>query len=305
MPTLRQMAYLLGGDDHQADDLVQETITKPDLARTPRPTLPDLPPDPVVPAACTVDVLPMGRHTSAEVSAGDPAGTWLAGLSDPHYSRPAVPRSLLVWRDGELVADVKSPDGGVRMTGVNASGVAVGAYDLGTDYPYVYRNGQIRKLAGGPGQAVAINDAGVIVGQLGPADKGEAGALGFTRSGAAAGVARGGRPGVDAGPGHHPGRDGLRGDSVRRLPVVTGRRRPLPQTVAGGRRARGVGFRPSAFPHGWLYGDVPSRWRTTSTSRAASATSRERAPGSRSAGKHRRRRSPPGSARRSTPGDPL
>src|SRR3982751_4624354 len=35
IPALRRIAYLLGGDEHQADDLVQETITKL-YARWPR-----------------------------------------------------------------------------------------------------------------------------------------------------------------------------------------------------------------------------------------------------------------------------
>ena len=139
-----------------------------DQDRRPRPVLP---PEPPVPAACAIDLLPMGRHTSAEVSAGDTSGRWLVGMSDPMTPEPAVPQSLLVWRDGKLVTDLRPPAAGVRMTDINASGVAVGMNDIGTDFPHVYRDGKLSRLAGGPGSAWAINDAGVIVGQVGTADQ--------------------------------------------------------------------------------------------------------------------------------------
>jgi hypothetical protein len=110
----------------------------------------------------------MGPHVSADVTGGDQSGRWLVGFTDSQNPEPAVPQSLLVWRDGRLVADVKPPGDGVRMSDVNASGVAVGNNDIGTDYPYVYLDGKIRKLAGGAGRAIAINDAGAIAGMVGP-----------------------------------------------------------------------------------------------------------------------------------------
>ncbi|MBU2661907.1 hypothetical protein KOI35_00150 [Actinoplanes bogorensis] len=138
---------------------------------TPRPQ-PDLPPDPILPASCTAAELPAGPHKSAEVSGGDGSGAWLVGVSDAHDPTPSVPHSVLVWHDGELVADVRPPglrkgSIGVRMNDINSSGVAVGSNLEGNSEPWVFADGKVRKLAGGAGEAVAINDAGVIAGQSG------------------------------------------------------------------------------------------------------------------------------------------
>jgi hypothetical protein len=97
------------------------------------------------------------------VSGGDPSGTWLVGRS----MRDFQPEALLMWRDGKLVVDVALPPGSLRLSDVNSSGVAVGRTEPTTS-PYVYEDGAIRKLAGGAGEAVAINDAGTIAGLSGP-----------------------------------------------------------------------------------------------------------------------------------------
>ena len=220
----------------------------------PRPG-PDLPPEPPVPAGCTAAVLPMGAHSSAEVSGGDPTGTWLVGRSDPMTPEPAVPHSVLVWRDGKLVADLRPPDAAVRLTDVNASGVAVGASDRGTDYPYVYRDGVLRKLAGGAGRAVAINDAGVIVGMLGPS--GEERPVRWASADA--------QPTSLTPPADVPldalriedlAEDGTIAASILMrgylwLPEGTGRFLDPPKSDGPARW-----FQPTAFRYGWLYGTV-------------------------------------------------
>jgi hypothetical protein len=136
---------------------VLATATGPDKPQ------PDLPPDPSMPTACTVQRLPLGAHTSVEVTGGDPSGTYLVGSSDPTYGKK---HAVLVWRDGKLIADVPVPDVTLTMSDINGSGVAVGGSSEGSRNPYIYRDGKVSKLRGGQGNAIAINDAGVIIGTL-------------------------------------------------------------------------------------------------------------------------------------------
>jgi len=127
--------------------------------------LPDLPPDPAVPAACTAGRLPAAGHRSAEVKAGDSTGRWLIGTSDALSKKPGV----LVWHDGKVVADRPVQ---ADVWDINASGVGVGSRRInGKDYPYVIRDGRLIRLPGGIGDAAAINDAGVIVGTIGQNDQ--------------------------------------------------------------------------------------------------------------------------------------
>ncbi|MCM4076883.1 hypothetical protein [Paractinoplanes hotanensis] len=127
-------------------------------------------PDPVLPAACAPGALPIGLHENVEVTGGDPTGAWIVGYSrEPRGS--GIPSSILVWHNGALVTDVKPPalkkgSGGVWMNDVNSSGVAVGGNFDGDPEPYVIEGGRIRKLAGGIGDADAINEAGVIAGKV-------------------------------------------------------------------------------------------------------------------------------------------
>ncbi|MFF5080004.1 hypothetical protein ACFY36_23370 [Actinoplanes sp. NPDC000266] len=144
---------------------------------TQRPPRPVLPPDPPLPAACAVGQLPIGEHHSAEQPAGEPSGTWLAAATEPPTDasvpggrdasgrRPDAKNSLLVWRDGVLVADVPAPGVSFSVSGVNSSGAVAGNAKMTT--PYVYRDGAFHKLAGGAGRAAAINDAGAVAGMLG------------------------------------------------------------------------------------------------------------------------------------------
>jgi hypothetical protein len=129
-------------------------------------------PSPIRPAACTAAALPIGKHRDVEVTGADPSGAWIVGTTAYKEGGP-TPNSILVWHNGELVTDVKPTElrkgsDGVRMADINASGIAVGANTDGYPDPYVIEGGKIRKLAGGLGEADAINDAGVIVGKAGP-----------------------------------------------------------------------------------------------------------------------------------------
>lgn len=130
---------------------------------------PVLPPDPPLPKACTLASLPLGKYKSAEVAGGDSTGRWQFGLSNPVVD--TGPQRLLIWHDGRLTGEAELPGIELTMADVNSSGVVVGdghhrTGDTSNFRPYVYRDGKISLLKGGLGRAVAINDDGVIVGQL-------------------------------------------------------------------------------------------------------------------------------------------
>jgi len=131
-------------------------------APKPRPTLP---PEPVVPAACTAKALPDGGHPTVTVTAGDSTGRWHVGTAAPVAGAKGP---MLIWHDGKLVAQLAPPSGDATLHDINSSGVAVGSNNSSWDtYPFVYRNGKIERLKGGRGVAYAINDAGEIVGTIG------------------------------------------------------------------------------------------------------------------------------------------
>lgn len=128
----------------------------------PKPTLP---PEPVVPAACTVSPLPDGGHRTVTVTGGDSTGRWHIGSAAPAAGDKGP---MLIWHDGKLVAQIAPPGGDATLHDINSSGVAVGSNNSDWDtYPFVYRNGRIERLKGGRGQAYAINDSGEIVGTVG------------------------------------------------------------------------------------------------------------------------------------------
>jgi hypothetical protein len=135
---------------------------------------PVLPPDPPLPKACTLANLPLGKYKSAEVAGGDSTGRWQFGLSNPVVN--TGPQRLLIWHDGRLTGEAKLPGIELTMADVNSSGVVVGdghhrTGDTSNFRPYVYRDGKISLLKGGLGRAVAINDDGVIVGQIVDGDR--------------------------------------------------------------------------------------------------------------------------------------
>jgi hypothetical protein len=121
---------------------------------------PDLPPDPVPPAACTAVRLPTGGAASAAVTGGDPTGAYLVGTTNPDAGKE---RAVLVWRDGRLTASVPLSGKLPVMSDINSSGVAVGSSPEMTYLPYVYRDGKVSRLKG-IGMASVINNAGTIAG---------------------------------------------------------------------------------------------------------------------------------------------
>jgi len=128
------------------------------------------PKDPGAWSSCTAGPLPMGRNRDVVVTGGDSAGRWQIGAAQPGPQGRAV-----VWHDGKLVGEADKVHAAINLADINSSGVAVGtdqSKDIAKggppvdEVPYVYRNGVFSKLRGGNGRAVAINDAGVIAGEL-------------------------------------------------------------------------------------------------------------------------------------------
>ena len=207
-----------------------------------------LPPDPVFPAACRVEVLPLGHQKSADVTAGDPSGKYLVGTAEPTAGGNL---RVMVWRDGKLIAEAATPRLAVIMADINADGVAVGSSASGNPRPYVFRNGKVKVLAGGHGEAKAINDAGTIVGVLNgtrpvrwaspeaqpeplplPAGVAEGAVSDIAEDGTIVGTA--------AASAYLWSADGT-GKAIRSP--------ELPGQAA-------QGFRPAGFRNGWIYGDL-------------------------------------------------
>jgi uncharacterized membrane protein len=130
---------------------------------TPTPSVTAAAP-PAGPKNCKVTRLPTDGAKKALVTAGDPSGHWLVGRTYPQGpSRPFV-----VWKDGKLVATGETSGEDQSLEDINTKGVAVGySFDPGVR-PYSYRNGKVTAMAGGEAVPTAINDAGVVVGAVGP-----------------------------------------------------------------------------------------------------------------------------------------
>lgn len=122
------------------------------------------PPSPAAPT-CTVSTLPVPRGgTQAIVLGGDPSGRWLVGR---HRTGATGVYDVLLWKDGRLVSGAALPGTSQTMNDVNGAGLAVGQAGSGGEQPYAYADGVTRKLrgAGAGGRALAVNEAGVIVGR--------------------------------------------------------------------------------------------------------------------------------------------
>ncbi|MBB2945325.1 hypothetical protein FB565_005058 [Actinoplanes lutulentus] len=130
-----------------------------------RPTtehvLPALPPDPVKPSSCVAQKLEFGKAASAEVTGGDPTGTYLVGTTNSWAG--AESRTVLVWEKGELTASVPTPERMPVMSDINGSGIAVGGTAEMPSLPFFLRDGKVTRLKG-DGTAIAINEAGEIAG---------------------------------------------------------------------------------------------------------------------------------------------
>ena len=113
--------------------------------------------------ACEVQVLPYEKNRKALITAGDHTGHYFVGRG---YDSSPYP--MLVWRDGVIVAKPKLPGEDGSFAAVNARGDAVGsAYTGAGERPYAYHDGAVVELRSPiTGAAVALNDAGTIVGNL-------------------------------------------------------------------------------------------------------------------------------------------
>lgn len=119
------------------------------------------------PTSCALHRLPLPVGTrNVEVTGGDPSGRYLLGRVLPGATAP-VPGAphVVVWHDGRVESAPRHP-GGLKLSDVNSSGVAVGsagAYPAAP--PSVYRSGVVSPLPGARfGVATAINENGTIAG---------------------------------------------------------------------------------------------------------------------------------------------
>ncbi|MFC4072510.1 hypothetical protein [Actinoplanes subglobosus] len=233
---------------------------------------------PDVPVGCEVTRLPTDGVKKSLVTSGDPSGRYLAG----RLYRAAS--NTILWRDGRILATPRVPGDDASFRDVNRSGVAVGGSFVTSDrqQAYVYRDGRVQELDGRGTTATAINDAGVIVGSMGPAYSGvpvrwdSAGAKvtplrlpeGAT-TGSADGIAEDGTVVGSVAPD-----DGSEASGYLWLPDGTGRTMSLPPV--DGEKA--TFFWPESIVDGWVAGravlDKPdgSRWFTAYRYRIADGT---------------------------------
>jgi hypothetical protein len=133
-------------------------------AGTPTPTRSVIPP--IQDAPCTVEALPSPKgNIDLGIAAMDDSGRYILGM----YGIGSTQTSAVLWVDGEPRM-LPQPSGSLHgWTGVNGSGVLIGASTSGGQRrPWVYRNGSFTRLAlptgAIGGEAVDLNDAGQIVG---------------------------------------------------------------------------------------------------------------------------------------------
>ena len=120
------------------------------------------------PTSCTLNRLPVpDNEPMALVTGGDPTGQYLVGRTYPKGGG----YQAVIWHDGQVKKVMLPGDLEESLRDVNSSGTAVGWSYLPTaggstvENPYVYQDGKVSKLPGmRSGEAVAINDAGEIVG---------------------------------------------------------------------------------------------------------------------------------------------
>jgi hypothetical protein len=210
-------------------------------------------PAPAGPTACTISLLPTGGITKALVTSGDPTGRYLAGRVYPSSGVHTV-----MWKDGTLLKGARIPGDDADINDITSAGIGVGtAFNGDKAYGYVVNGGSAKKLRGGPADARAVNEAGVIVGAVGqlyqgtPARWASAGAdpvklpmPSGQNLGSAVGVDEDGTIIGDVG-------TALKGmTGYLWLPDGTSRAMPLP--TVDGRKA--TSFWPESISNGWVAG---------------------------------------------------
>jgi hypothetical protein len=206
------------------------------------------PPEPL--PSCVAVPLPMGTFTSIDVTGADPTGRYVAGQADPLWGQKS---SVVVWRDGEIVEVLRRP--GVVLSDLTSRGLGVG-HDEEDVHAYVYRDGTLTTLKGEKAAAVAVNEAGVIVGRAGDrpvrwaSPDAEPSPLPLPPRGT------GGSAVAVAGDGTIVGRVdmGATAHHVAYLWRADGTHGPLPLPTVGGHRA--AWFRPESIRDGWIYGTM-------------------------------------------------
>jgi hypothetical protein len=137
------------------------SASTPPVRRPPIATAPAAPP-----TRCDLARLPMPAGMGmAIVTGADPTGRIILGrayLGDGD-------KQALMWRDGK-VQKLPLVGSDPSLEDVNTAGTAVG-FEFGPgeegQFPVVYRDGTVKRLAGGKGEAGGINEAGAIAGMLG------------------------------------------------------------------------------------------------------------------------------------------
>ena len=114
---------------------------------------------------CEMSTLPTDGIPQALVTAGDPSGRYLAG----RVYRPGKPVRTIVWRDGQILSRTAMPGSGATFRDINSLGTGVGT-SYGSDdriRSYVYQKDKYFPMSQVGATAMAINDAGVVVGSAG------------------------------------------------------------------------------------------------------------------------------------------
>jgi hypothetical protein len=138
----------------------------PPPAATASPTASPAPVGPTPPTGCELARLPEpdGAYQSL-VTGADPTGRFILGRT---YFRDEPGVRPVIWDDGELVT-VDVPGYDPSLVDANSSGVAVATSFEQPDGPnrqqaWVYRDGQLSRLAGENVSVSAINEQGMAVG---------------------------------------------------------------------------------------------------------------------------------------------
>jgi hypothetical protein len=200
-------------------------------------------PQPVTPTGCAVTRLPAGQPRTT-VLAGDPSGHYVTGREVGADGSRTV-----IWKDGKVEARPEAPGVRLSLGPINSSGVAVGSGIVGNQtYGYVYRDGRVTRVPGGQASLTAINDAGVIAGELGRT--GEAAPARWSSPGAT--PMKLSPAGLVTGIGEDGTILGTAGDNEGMLWFPDGTSRVLRLPVQPGQRSRA--FQPAAIVGGWVYG---------------------------------------------------
>ncbi|WP_436522514.1 hypothetical protein [Actinoplanes sp. HUAS TT8] len=209
--------------------------------------------------SCKVARLPTDGVKKALVTSGDPSGRYAAGRL---YSTNGRPSKLIVWRDGAILTTAAMPGADADIRDMTRTGVGIAnGYDAKDHQSaYVYQNGRFTRLRGNDAGAVAINEAGVIVGAVGASPEtlavrwASASAAPVklplpakARQSAASGLDEDGTIIGSVGP------DLSRMAAYVWFPDGTGRYLPVP-TLPDGRKA--TGFWPGTISNGWVAGDA-------------------------------------------------